>query len=320
MTISTATVGLLDFGAANNGEQPREIIEHTIAAARHAEALGFARYWLAEHQVGTCCWASPELVLTLLARETSRIRLGSGGLLLPTHNALRVANDFSLLAQLFPDRIDLGLARGIPGDNALALVEPLREVGNSIDDFSSKLVAVLSYLARIPRPQHVHFRSRVMPPPKGLPDVWLLGSGSASGVLAAQYGLSFAHSIFHFPNASLAPLATYHRDFRPSGFLHEPRSMVAIAGVCAETRESAREIAASQPNTAITLNVIGTADDWCERVADIVSSTGAQEIMYLDASPLPEQRLRAYELLADALDTPGASRGLIREPVGVHAL
>lgn len=304
--ISTTAVGLLDFGVAHNGEAPRDIIAHTITAARRAEALGFGRYWLAEHQVGSCCWASPELVMALIARDTTRIRVGAGGLLLTTHNALRVANDFSLLAQLYPDRIDIGLARGFPGENTLALVEPLRVVSGSVDDFSSKLVALLSYLARIPRPQHVYFRAQAVPTPKGPPEAWLLGSGGSSGVLAAQYGLPFALSMFHFPNTSLASVATYYRDFHPSGWMLEPHTMVAIAGVCADTRERAREIAASQPNDTITLNVVGTADDWCEYVSEIVGSSGAHEIMYFDASPLPEQRLRAYALLGDALNAVSA--------------
>jgi luciferase family oxidoreductase group 1 len=301
--ISAAAVGFLDFGVANNGEEAKDIIEHTIGAARLADALGFGRYWLAEHQVGACSWASPELVLALIARETTRIRVGSGGLLLTSHNALRAANDFSLLAQLYPDRIDVGLARGTPGENCLALIEPLRVVPASVDEFSNKLVSFLSYLSGIPRPQHAYFRARAFPQPKQRPELWLLGSAGTSSLLAAQYGLPFALSIFHFPNASLAPLETYNRDFRPSAWLAEPRTMVAIAGVCAETRVRAREIAASQPNSTITLNVVGTANDWCDRVAEIVSATGAHEIMYMEASPLPEQRLRAYELLAEALHT-----------------
>jgi luciferase family oxidoreductase group 1 len=305
--IDIAAVGILDFGVANNGEPAHEIVEQTIHTARRADALGFGRYWLAEHQVGECCWATPEVVIALIARETTKIRVGSGGLLLPTHNALRVANDYSLLAQLNPDRIDIGLARGLPGDNRLALVEPLRTVSTLVDDFSSKLVALMSYLARVPRPQHAYFRSRAHPRPIRLPQVWLLGSAGTSGVLAAQYGLPFAISIFHTPGATIAPLTDYFRDFLPSGWLHEPRAMAAIAGVCAETRELAREIAATQPNPSITLNVVGTARDWCEYVNDLVSVSNAHEIMYLDMSPLPEQRLRAYELLADALQAPTAT-------------
>jgi luciferase family oxidoreductase group 1 len=316
MTISMAAVGLLDFGVAHNGESPRDIVDHTIEAARRADALGFGRYWLAEHQTGACCWASPELVLALIARDTTRIRVGSGGVLVATHNALRVANDFSLLAQLYPDRIDIGLARGTPGENSLALVEPLAYVPGSVDDFSRKLVALISYLRAIPRPQHAYFRARAFPLPTRLPEIWILGSGGTSGVFAAQYGLPFAQSMFHFPNTTLAALATYCRDFRPSTWAPEPRTMVAIAGVCAETRARAQAIAASQPNKAITLNVVGTAADWCDYVAEMVSIAGVHEVMYFEASPLPAQRLRAYELLAGALaETSPRAAGTLGRPV-----
>jgi luciferase family oxidoreductase group 1 len=307
MTLSTSAVGILDFGVAHNGEDARQIVEHTIAAARRADDLGFGRYWLAEHQSGGCCWGSPELVIALIARETERINVGFGGLLMPTHNALRVANDFTLLTQLFPDRIAVGLARGMPAENTLALVEPLRSIAGSPDDFSAKLVALLSYLRGMPRSQHAYYRARAFPKPTRPPEVWLLGTGGTSGVLAADYGLPFAHSIFHFPDAPLAPLKAYRDAFLPSAWWAEPRSMLAIAGVCAETRERARDIAASQPNSKITLNVVGTADDWREQVEAMVTETGADEIMYMDASPLPSQRLRAYELLADVLDAPAAA-------------
>jgi luciferase family oxidoreductase group 1 len=320
MTPNISAVGILDFGVAHHGEDAREIVEHTIHAARRADALGFGRYWLAEHQKGECRWATPELVLALIARETTRIRVGAGGLLLSTHNALRVANDYSLLAQLHPGRIDIGLARGTPGENVLALLEPTRVVAGSPDDFSSKLVALISYLRGIARPQHAYYRARAFPTPSHLPELWLLGSGGASGEIAAQYGLPFAHSIFHRPDTPLAPIANYQRDFRPSAWLAGPRTTVAIAGICAETRELAHEIAASQPNQ-ITLNVVGTAHDWCERVTDIVSDTSADEIMYFDASPLPEQRLRAYELLGEALNATAAKRATAvkRPPDYAHA-
>jgi alkanesulfonate monooxygenase SsuD/methylene tetrahydromethanopterin reductase-like flavin-dependent oxidoreductase (luciferase family) len=135
-------------------------------------------------------------------------------------------------------------------------------------------------------------------------------------VFAAQYGLPFAQSMFHFPNTTLAALATYCRDFRPSTWAPEPRTMVAIAGVCAETRARAQAIAASQPNKAITLNVVGTAADWCDYVAEMVSIAGVHEVMYFEASPLPAQRLRAYELLAGALaETSPRAAGTLGRPV-----
>lgn len=301
--INATAVGILDFGMAHNGEDAPVVVEHTIRAAQRADTLGFGRYWLAEHQEGACCWASPELVLALIARETTRIRVGSGGLLLATHNALRAASDYSLLAQLFPDRIDIGLARGTPGDNVHALIEPLRDFPGSVDDFAGKLVALISYLNGIPRPQHAYFRARAFPTPKRPPSIWLLGTGGGSSVLAAQYGLPLAHSLFHNSSTSLATLATYAQEFRPSAWLSGPRTMIAIAGVCAETRARARAIAALGTFPKLTLNVVGTAGDWCDRVAEIVSVAGADEIMYLDVSPLPEQRLLAYELLSDALKT-----------------
>jgi luciferase family oxidoreductase group 1 len=310
--IQAAAVGILDFGVAHHGEGPLEIVEHTIHAARRADALGFGRYWLAEHQTGECRWATPEMVLALIARETTRIRVGAGGLLMIAHNPLRVANDYSLLAQLHPNRIDIGLARGTPGENVLALVEPVRNVDGSPDGFSSQLVALFSYLHRIPRPQHAYFRARTFPAPHHVPELWILGTGGTSGEFAAQFGLPFALSIFHFPDTPLTAIAKYRRDFWPSAWSSEPRTMVAIAGICAETRERAREIAASQPNK-VTLNVVGTAHDWRERVEEIVSATGADEIMYLDASPLPEQRLCAYELIGDALNAPAVARTTVTE-------
>lgn len=316
--IGTSAVGILDFGVAHNGESAREIVEHTIQTARRADALGFGRYWLAEHQTGDCRWATPEMVLALIARETTRIRVGAGGLLMTSHNALRVANDYSLLSQLHPGRIDIGLARGTPGENLLALVEPTRYPDGSADGFCSKLVALFSYLRRVPRPQHAYFRARAFPMPHHVPELWVLGSGGGSADLAAQYGLPFALSIFHFPDTPLTGIAKYRDNFRPSTWSAEPRTLVAIAGICAETRQRAQTIAATQPNDVV-LNAVGTAHDWCGRVEEIVSATGADEIMYLDASPLPEQRLCAYELIGDALNAPAVARTTVTERPLDHA-
>jgi hypothetical protein len=138
------------------------------------------------------------------------------------------------------------------------------------------------------------------------------------------YGLTFSLSLFHRTLTSLAArssLATYERDFRPSAWESEPRTMVAIAGICAETGDRAREIAASAKHTTVPLSVVGTPNEWCDCVAEIVSDTGAQEIMYLDASPLPEQRLRSLELTAEALNGSDATRpaAATRPPESVYS-
>jgi luciferase family oxidoreductase group 1 len=236
-------LSVLDQSPIISGSDARRAIEETLALARRAEELGYFRYWLAEHHaiaaLGDPC---PEVLLARLGAETRRLRVGTGGVLLPYYSAFRTAEAFRMLEALYPGRIDLGLGRAPGGDMRTA-----QAVGGgrmpSAEEFPQQVWELIGHLDGTLPADHPFRHVRAQPEVPTAPEVWLLGSSDYSGALAAQLGLPFAFAHFINPNGGDQVSQAYRSSFRP-GREQAPRVIVCTFLICGESDEDAERLAA----------------------------------------------------------------------------
>ena len=252
---STLRLSVLDQSPVAEGSSHAQALRNTLDLARLADELGYHRYWLAEHHGGPMlAGPSPEALIGPVAAATARIRVGSGGVMLPHYSPLKVAETFSLLAGLYPGRIDLGLGRAAGTDpiTTFALQRDRRQAAP--DDFPQQLVELLGYLDGTLPPDHPFARlARTLPGMPERPEPWLLGSSMQSALWAAELGLPYAFA--DFINAGGAEAARVYRE-RFAEHEHagrRPTVAVAVWVICADTEERARAIAASGRMTFMML-------------------------------------------------------------------
>ncbi len=322
-------VGILDQSPVLAGTSPREAVLATIALAREAERLGYARYWLAEHHaMRGLADPAPEILLARIAAETTSMRVGTGGVLLPHYAALKVAEQFRMLEALAPGRIDLGIGRAPGGSQRVSMALESAE----IRDFPRQVLDLLGFLDGALPEQHPFAKLIAMPSGDSSPEVWLLGSSDYSASLAAQLGLPFAFA--HFISGDATEVTrTYRRHFQPSARAGEPRVILCVAALAAETVEEAERFAATidlwrlRIRRGIDLPVpslrdaqeyrydehereeiaynrrrlaLGTGRGVRERVETLAGAHEADEAMLLTITPDYASRARSYELLAAA--------------------
>jgi luciferase family oxidoreductase group 1 len=238
-------LSVLDQSPISEGAAGGDALRNTLDLARHAERLGYARYWLAEHH-GTpmLAGAAPEIMIAAVAAATERIRVGSGGVMLPHYSPLKVAEVFSILCGLSPGRIDLGLGRapGTDPETMFALQRDRRQ--GAPDDFPQQLVELLAYLEDEFPDGHRFARLAALPGGSDRPDVWLLGSSPQSAIWAAELGLPYAFADFINP-AGGAYAHAYRERFAPSRRRQAPEVAVCVAALCAETDEEAQRLSTS---------------------------------------------------------------------------
>jgi luciferase family oxidoreductase group 1 len=238
-------LGVLDQSPIPEGSSGAAALRHSVDLARHAEDLGYQRYWIAEHH-GTpmLASASPEVLISAIASATTRLRVGSGGVMLPHYSPLKVAETFSMLAGLYGDRIDLAVGRAAGTDpvTTFALQRDRRQV--SPDDFPQQLAELLAYIEDRMPPDHPFARLALLPGRPGRPELWLLGSSEQSAIWAAEAGLPYAFADFISPGGA-ALARRYRRDFTPGGYAPAPRMLVAVTAICAESDEEAWRLSAS---------------------------------------------------------------------------
>lgn len=303
-------LGVLDFCEVPRGKTARDALFDTIELAGRVEALGYSRYWLAEHHTSTVAHACPEVLLAALAGTTEIIRVGTAGVLLRFYSPLKVAKTFRLLQALFPGRVDLGVGAGrVDDETACGLL------GESVPASSYRQV----YAAKVGELlDHLHGRKwPVAPLEVGVPEVWVLGSGSPeSALLAARHGAAYSLSLFLAEGRgkdALTAIQQYRTNFQPCGTLRHPRWNIAVDGVCAETAEEARWLCALQSNLSIVPSVVGTPESCRDQLHALMDRYETDEIIFLDLCPELEQRIRCYQLLAEALELkpcpPGTADG-----------
>jgi luciferase family oxidoreductase group 1 len=325
---------VLDQSPISEGSSGAQALRNSLELARLADRLGYERYWVAEHHGGPMlAGPSPEALIGPLAAATERIRVGSGGVMLPYYSPLKVAETFSVLAALFPGRIDLGLGRAPGSDQitAIALQRDRRQLPP--DDFPQQLVELLGYLDGTIPPDHPFARLAGTLPgrPEG-PEPWLLGSSRDSALWAAELGLPYAFADFINPRgAEIAAL--YRERFAEHEHPGRPRTAVAVWVVCADTDEEAQRLASSARMTFTLLRrgqliavpppekairflqsedraeagprserraIIGSPATAAEQLREVVSSYGAEEAIVVTITYDHDARARSYELLAEA--------------------
>ena len=233
-------LSVLDLSPIPSGSTSAQALQNTFELATFVEALGYTRYWLAEHHnTGLLACSSPEILISQVAARTTTMRVGSGGVMLPNHAPLKVAENFRTLETLFPGRIDLGLGRA-PGTDPRTAVA-LRGTREALraDDFPQQLQTLIGYF------QDEEPNVKAMPTGCAMPPLWLLGSSDFGAKLAAQLGLGFAFA--HHINQSLAipALRWYHDHIQPSEFEVAPRAIVGVSVICAANDEEAELLASS---------------------------------------------------------------------------
>jgi luciferase family oxidoreductase group 1 len=324
-------LSVLDQSPISAGSTGPQALANTLDLARLADELGYHRYWVAEHHGGPMlAGPSPEVLIGPIAAATERIRVGSGGVMLPHYSPLAVAESFSLLSGLFPGRIDLGVGRAAGTDpmTTYALQRDRRQA--SPDDFPEQLSELLAHLEDSLPADHPFARiSRSLPGRPEAPEPWLLGSSPQSAIWAAQLGLPYAFA--DFINRDGAAIATdYQRRFDPGVRLPAPRTAVATWALAADTEEEAWRLTASsrmamtmlrrgrliavppveqalrflaaegEPVAGSRRITAGTPDQVRAELETLAQQYGADELIVVTITFDHAARRRSYELIADA--------------------
>ncbi|MHA4740176.1 LLM class flavin-dependent oxidoreductase [Dyadobacter sp. MSC1_007] len=331
-------LGILDQSIVRQGSTVQEAIKETISTAKLAEELGYSRFWVSEHHNSTfIAGSTPEVLMVKLADATSHIRIGSGGIMLPNHSALKVAENFRMLETLFPGRIDLGMGRA-PGTDRIT-----SSLLNPSNDFSES-----SYLRQLEHLQHF-FRDTAgtergfiyaTPQSPTIPMQWILSSSGGSSSIAARFGMGLA--VAKFINGFVRPdvVEEYRRNFRPSDQYEKPHAVLSVFTLCGETEEKALEMRKMMdyilvefergkfgpfPDAETVRNyrfnagelerirynsgriISGTADSVKEQLTNLANEFDVDEIIISTMANSAENRIKSFELISEAFN--------LREPV-----
>jgi luciferase family oxidoreductase group 1 len=323
-------LSVLDQSPIPEGSRAAQALHSTLDLAELADQLGYHRYWVAEHHAtpALAC-AAPEILIAAVAARTPRIRVGSGGVMLPHYSPLKVAETFSSLSGLYPERIDLGLGRA-PGTDPMTMLALQRDRRHAApDDFIEQLMELLGLLEdRLP-PSHPFARyGRTLPGRPERPEPWLLGSSPQSAVWAAELGLPYSFADFINPSGA-AIAADYRSRFVDSERLGAPRVSVGVIAVCADTDDEAERLASSSRMMLSLLRqgrlieippvekalryletrerspggrraVIGSPETVRAGLEQVAAEYGAEELLVLTITHDHTARRRSYELIAQA--------------------
>lgn len=327
-------LSILDLSVVTTATRPAAALRNSIDLARHADRLGYVRYWLAEHHnLSSVASPSPDIMIGQIAAATERIHVGSGGVMLPNHAPLVVAERFKMLEALFPGRIDLGLGRAPGTDHATAYALRQRMQERGGDDFLERLHELTLWETREFPANHPYNSVVAMPDDTPLPPIWLLGSSDYSAQLSAQIGMGFAFAHHFASHDAVAALTHYRSHFQPSRWRKTPHGILAIAVVAAETDEEAERLASSadlnrlrrdrgqylplpSPDEALAYPYtdaerasvarnrarlfVGSPATVMHKIQPLISASEADEVMVITAVFDHEARKRSYGLLADA--------------------
>jgi luciferase family oxidoreductase group 1 len=333
LTLAGVPLGVLDLAPVPDGGGVGAALRATIDLARKTEDLGFTRFWVAEHHgMPGVASSSPPVLIGHIADATRTIRVGSGGVMLPNHSSLVVAEQFGMLEALHPGRIDLGIGRAPGTDQATA--QALRHGGP--DDFPGQLTDLLGFFTGQWPANHPYENVHAIPGEGDGPDLWLLGSSGYSAQVAGTLGIPFAFAHHFMPQNTLPALDLYRKSFRPSAALEQPYSMIAAGVTCADTSERAKflagasalsflklrtgrpgrvptpEEAAAYPYSAMekafiedrqSTQYIGDPDAVTEGLTHLIKQTGVDELMITTQTHDPADRLHSFELVAAAART-----------------
>jgi luciferase family oxidoreductase group 1 len=327
-------LSVLDLSVVTTGIKPAAALRNSIDLAQHTDRLGYVRYWLAEHHnLSSVASPAPDIMIGQIAAVTKNIRVGSGGVMLPNHAPLMVAERFKMLEALFPGRIDLGLGRAPGTDQATAHALRRRLDGREGDDFLERLHELTLWETREFPEGHPYNNVVAMPDDVPLPPIWLLGSSDYSAQLSAQLGMGFAFA-HHFASHDAVEAMTHYREhFKPSRWRDKPHGILAIAVVMAPTDEEAEKLASSMDlnrlrrdrgqylplpsveealaypysdaeRASIARNrsrlFVGSPQTVMQTISPMIAASKADEVMVITATYDQDARKQSYSLLADA--------------------
>jgi luciferase family oxidoreductase group 1 len=322
-------LGVLDQSPVRSGGNAADAVHETLDLAETCERLGYHRYWLAEHHsTPGLAGSSPEVLIGQVAARTSRIRVGSGGVMLQHYSPLKVAESFRVLETLFPGRVDLGIGRA-PGSDQLT-ARALRDDAGP-EYFPQQVADLVGFLHGALPDGHPYAPVIAMPTGPTAPEVWLLGSSDQSAALAAHFGTGFSFAHFINEEGGAEVTRAYRRQFRPSVCMDAPRSSAAVFVVCADTEAEARRLAKSRELFIVRLytgrpgrypsveeadsypyserelailrhaqrrTVAGAPEQVRERLEALAAQYEADELIIVSITHDPKARRRSYELIA----------------------
>ncbi|HEX2229748.1 MAG TPA: LLM class flavin-dependent oxidoreductase [Candidatus Binatia bacterium] len=327
-------LSVLDQSTASKGRTQDVAIRETLELARHCDALGYHRFWLSEHHnSGTIVGTAPEVLMAAIAATTSRIRVGSAGVMLPHYSALKVAEQFRVLEAIAPGRIDLGIGRA-PGSDQMTAYALNPSPQNVLEHFPQQVQELQHWVSGSPLPERHPF-SRIVAQPTGptSPDLWILGSSDYGAQLAAYFGLPYAFAYFFSEGAGVEQaLDLYRNNYRPSEWNPKPIATICVWALAAETEEEAlhqfksreraivdrrqgirlplmppeeaeRPYSLAETATAEKLRrkaIVGSSEQVTARLKELARRLGLDELVVVTWTYDPGPRHRSYELLAKA--------------------
>ena len=323
-------LSVLDLYPVVNGVAPSQALRDSVELAKRVDALGYTRYWVAEHHnMPGIASAAPEVLIGHVAGVTKRIRVGSGGIMVPNHTPLRVIEIFRTLEALYPGRIDLGLGRA-PGTDQVTS-QALRRSGREVN---TELAELLAFATDGFPAGHPFSKIVAMPSDVSTPPIWMLGSTQAGAAIAAQLGCGFAFAGHFSMSEARGAMARYREDFEPHGALEKPHAILALSVVCAETKARAEELALPLKVAASRLakgmpaafatvdkakcyafgpedhavierfrlgSIVGDVDHVRRELPRVAHALGADEVLISSLIPDQKERIASYERIAGAL-------------------
>ncbi|HEX8696914.1 MAG TPA: LLM class flavin-dependent oxidoreductase [Longimicrobium sp.] len=328
-------LGVVDQSPVRTGGTGADAVRETVELARACERLGYARYWLAEHHsTNSFAGSAPEVLIPAVAAATRTIRVGAGGVLLTHYSPFKVAEQFRMLETLFPGRIDLGVGRAPGGDARTVQALQYGRAALPIEYFPQQVEDLAGWLGNTYPKSHPWGRVRAMPRGDTVPELWLLGSGGGSALVAAELGTGYSFAQFISGEDGAALAEAYRERFRPGGRLAKPRISVALGVICAETSEEARRLASGvelwrrrivrgydrgipSPDEALAelgpdwrpppvgtdgaRMIAGDPGEVRAELLRVAARYGADEVLVVTVTHDFAARLRSYELLAEAM-------------------
>jgi luciferase family oxidoreductase group 1 len=327
-------LSVLDLSVVTTATPPAAALRNSIDLARHVDGLGYVRYWLAEHHnLASVASPAPDIMIGQIAAVTQHLRVGSGGVMLPNHAPLVIAERFKMLEALFPGRIDLGLGRAPGTDGATAHALRSRLDARGGDDFLERLSELTMWENRDFPAGHPYNNVVAMPNDVPLPPIWLLGSSDYSSDLAAQVGMGFAFA-HHFASYDAANATVHYRArFKSSPWRSTPYAILAVAAIAADTDAEAERLAAPYDLNRLrrdrgeyaplpsveealaypysdserarirhhrTRLFVGSPSTVLQKLQPLISESQADELMVITAVPDHDARKKSYSLLAEA--------------------
>ncbi len=331
-------VSILDQSPIATGSTASEALAQTVRTAQLADDLGYHRFWVSEHHDAPgLAGSTPEVLLAHIGAKTKRIRLGSGGVMLPHYSSYKVAENFRMLEALYPGRIDLGVGRAPGGMPRSTIALQGGRVPKA--DYSQQVADLIAYITDSLPDNHPLYGLRARPIPEGVPELWLLGSSYGSAAIAAEHGTAFTFAHFINAEGGVEAVQMYRDRFQPSRLYAEPEASVAVFVFCADTAEAAErlamtmdlsllmlangqrmegtptyEMARDYPYTArermvVRENrermIVGDPVSVRQQLEAFARRYGVDEVIVSTRTPDFEDRLRTFELLADAMGLKG---------------